>query len=90
MTWTFIFMMFALKIPIIALLTIVWWAIKQQPEDAPAGSDDGGIKHHPHRRPRRRPPRGPRRGGPHGLPLPSSPPRVRTVTARRLVREHSR
>jgi len=76
-----------LKIPIVAVFLIVRWAVKQTPE-AEAGGD-GGIGPlsrplHPHH-PRTRLPRSPRRG-PHGAPSPSSPPRVRTVTARaRLV-----
>src|SRR6266508_3818033 len=31
-TWGFIWLMFILKIPIVALLTIVWWAVKQETE----------------------------------------------------------
>jgi hypothetical protein len=79
MTWGFLWLMVALKIPIAALLYLVWWAVKQTPEEAePASGGDGGSKiDHP-----RRPfPRHPRRG-PHGDPLPASPPRVRTVVAR--------
>ena len=30
MEWGFIWLMFVLKIPIVALLTLVWWAIKQE------------------------------------------------------------
>jgi hypothetical protein len=86
-TWTFLFLMVALKIPIIGLLSIVWWAIKQTPE--PAGDGDGGTPkprtpspHDPSDRHRRspRPPR-PRRG-PHGDSALPAPPRVRSVTAR--------
>jgi hypothetical protein len=77
--------MLALKLPIAALIYLVWWAIKQQPEE-PSSDDDGGIK-------RRRPhppkpfPRRPRRG-PHGDPAPSAPPRVRTVRARARTLGH--
>ena len=86
MTWGFLWIMLALKIPLIALIVIVWWAIKQKPEEPPASDDDGGIKRgHPHvprpfpRRPRR---------GPHGDPAPMPPTRVRTVRARARTLEH--
>jgi hypothetical protein len=73
----FIWMMVALKVPIAALLYIVWWSSKapepQEPEPAL-------IQRHPtkgpdHPRPRRGP-RPPRRG-PHAEPLPAPPSRVR-------------
>jgi hypothetical protein len=75
---TFIFMMFALKIPIVALILLVWWAIKQEPEPAESSNDDGGTKV---RHPRRPLPRPPRRG-PHGDPMPASPARMRSVVAK--------
>lgn len=80
MTWGFLWLMLALKIPLGALLYLVWWAVKQTPEEAeqPTPGGDGGPKV---RHPRRPLPRHPRRG-PHGDPLPSSPPRTRTVVAR--------
>jgi len=72
--------MLALKIPLIGLICIVWWAIKQEPEDSSSGENDGGIKRQrPH--PPKPFPRRPRRG-PHGDPAPSPPARVRTVRAR--------
>ena len=40
-------MMLALKVPIAALIYIVWWAVKQTPEESPSSDDDGGIKRHP-------------------------------------------
>jgi hypothetical protein len=87
MGWTFVYLMLILKIPIVALLTIVWWAIRSTPEESePVTSDnDGGAKtreprRHP-RHPRKPLPRHPRRG-PHGDPLPLPPPRTRTVIAR--------
>jgi hypothetical protein len=79
-TWGFVWLMLALKIPLIGLLYIVWWAIKQTPEDAPASDDDGGIRRE-RRHPRKPLPRHPRRG-PHGDPPPLPPPRVRIVRAR--------
>jgi hypothetical protein len=69
------FLMVILKIPVVALLYLVWWAFRAEvePEPTPPGSDEGGF-----RRFRRQPksPRGPRRGdhGPAALPLPDCPP----------------
>ncbi len=81
MTWGFLWLMLALKIPLAALIYLVWWAIKQTPEQ-PESSDDGrgGVKR-PRTHPRRPLPRNPRRG-PHGDPPPPSPARMRTVRAR--------
>jgi hypothetical protein len=81
-TWTFIWLMVLLKIPIVALFLIVRWAVRQTPEEAPG--QDGGIGPrqgplHPHH-PRSRLPRRPRRG-PHGDPSPSAPARMRTVAS---------
>lgn len=77
-TWTFIWLMFLLKIPIVALFLIVRWAIRAVPEEA--GNEDGGTGPlrrplHPHH-PRTPLPRLPRRG-PHSERPPSSPARVR-------------
>jgi hypothetical protein len=72
--------MLALKIPLIGLLCIVWWAIKQKPEDSSSRDDDGGIKRH-RLHPRKPLPRHPRRG-PHGDLAPRPPARVRSVRAR--------
>jgi hypothetical protein len=80
-TATFIYLMIALKIPIAALLYLVWWAIKQTPEGAEDGEGGGGSRRPPPRHPRRPFPRIPRRG-PHGAPEPPAPARVRSVTAR--------
>ena len=66
------FLMVILKIPVAALLYLVWWAFRAstQPEEAPPEADD-----HRFRRFRREPkkPRGPRRGGhgPDAIPLPN-------------------
>jgi hypothetical protein len=80
-TWTFIWLMVILKIPILALFLIVRWAVRQTPETEPGL--DGGIGPrqlplHPHRGGGRgsRPPRAPRRG-PHGDRAPAAPRRVR-------------
>jgi len=80
MEWTgFLFLMFALKIPLGMLLWLVWWAIRQVPEEpVPRGGDGGSRVDDP---PHRIHPRRPRRG-PHGDPPPPTPPRVRTTVAR--------
>ena len=94
MSATFIFLMFVLKIPIIGLFTIVWWAIHAKPDPEPVTGEDGGTNkplaprprpRHPHpRSPLRRSPR----RGPHGAPALPAPPRVRTVVARARRVEH--
>ncbi len=85
-TWTFIWLMFLLKIPIVALFMIVRWAVGQTPDVAADG--EGGIgpqlrPRHPHH-PRSRLPRSPRRG-PHGERAPASPARVRTVVSHQVL-----
>ena len=85
-TWTFIWLMFLLKIPIVALFLIVRWAVRATPESASEGK--GGIGPLPRPLPPHHPraplPRLPRRG-PHAEPAPSSPARVRArVLAGRL------
>jgi hypothetical protein len=72
---TVIWMAVVLKIPIAALLWLVWYAAKE-PEPVGADEDDGGSKR-PEQPHGPRPPRPPRRGPHTGAPLPS-PPRVRT------------
>ncbi len=75
MEWAFIWLMVVLKIPVVAAIWLVWWAMKAEPE---LTDDDGGIdvpETPPPHRPRH--PRRPRRG-PHGDPEAPSPPRVRT------------
>lgn len=79
---TFIWMFVVLKIPIIAALALIWYAIR---EPEPATDDeprDGGSDREPDRGPRN--PRPPRRG-PHASPPPLPPPRVRTAKGRRVT-----
>ena len=77
--WPIFFLAVILKIPIAALLYLVWWAIHQTPEteEAPPASED-----HEFRRWRREPrrPRDPRRGphAPDAVPAPDCPPGGRT------------
>ena len=69
MTWGFLWLMLALKIPLAALIYIVWWAIKQEPERGPSSRRWTTAASSASRRAiRRKPfPRHPRRG-PHGDP----------------------
>ena len=87
MSWGFLWLMLALKIPLIGLLCIVWWAIKQEPgEESSSRDDDGGIKRQ-RVHPRKPFPRRPRRG-PHGDPAVPPPARVRSVRARARMLDH--
>jgi hypothetical protein len=40
--WEAIFMLVVLKIPVIYLAAVVWWAVRAQP-DTPLGGDDVGV-----------------------------------------------
>jgi hypothetical protein len=88
MEWTMFYLFIALKIPILLLGWLVWWAVHSEPDEVdtpPTDEDDGGWRR-PH--PRKPLPRSPRRG-PHGDPAPASPARVRTPVprgGRRLLR----
>ncbi len=87
MSWGFLWLMLALKLPLAALIYLVWWAIKQEPDETSSSSDDdGGIRRQrPH--PRKPFPRHPRRG-PHGDPAPHPPARVRSVRAKARTLDH--
>ncbi len=74
-----IFMGLILKIPVAAMLYIVWWAVRQNPEVdevEPPNEGDGQDFHRFGRAPRR-PPRTPRRGGPHAAPRCAPEPSAR-------------
>jgi hypothetical protein len=80
MGWTFVWMMVVLKIPIAALMYLVWWAIRQTDDVEASEGGDGGIR--PPHRPRV--PRHPRTRGPHGDPALTPPvPRTRTPVSAR-------
>jgi hypothetical protein len=74
--WAIFWLGVVLKIPIIALLWLVWWAINAQPEPETAGPQGGGSDRHGGGLPRH--PRPPRRG-PHAESPPRAPKRVRVV-----------
>jgi hypothetical protein len=74
--WGVFWLAVILKIPIIALLTLVWWAVRNPPvPELDRHDGEGGSKHGPHH-PRTTPPHVPRRG-PHADPSPAAPDRVR-------------
>ena len=80
----FLWLMLALKVPVAALLWLVWWA-SRPPEGAEPEQRDWQPRRPPyHPRPSR--PRPPRRG-PHGNPEPAAPRRVR-ARGRRLPARH--
>jgi hypothetical protein len=84
--WAFFYMFVILKIPICALLYIVWKAIRDVPEPADGGEEREIRRRHP-RHPRPTPPRRPRRGGSHAATVPAPPQRIR-ARAKRIQRTH--
>ena len=77
--------MVVLKLPILALFGIVWYAIKQKPEEAEDTSGGGGSLKPLNPHPRDPLPRSPRRG-PHGEPATPAPARMRVTSARQRDR----
>ena len=78
MVWEFIFLMLIMKIPIVYLCSVVWWAVKAEPRPPELAAlvavlSDGPEPRSPWSRPARRP----RRPGPH-----AAPPRGRLRAAR--------
>jgi hypothetical protein len=61
--WEIIFMVLVLKIPMIYVCWVVWWAIRAEPVVGSDGDEAQQVNWTPWRRPSG--PR-PRRGGPHG------------------------
>lgn len=76
-TWTFVWMFVVLKIPIMAALWLIWYAIQEPEPVVDEDHDSDGSDGAGHRRPRR--PGPPRRGGPHASPPPGTPSRIRAV-----------
>jgi hypothetical protein len=92
MSWTFIWLILILKIPIAGILWIVWWAVHQTDDEPAVDGEpgDGGskLRLHSHRRPPRpHSPYHPRRG-PHAGAPPPAPTRTRTVVALARKVEH--
>lgn len=88
MGWTIFFFFVVLKIPVLAALYILWWAVRQEVEPVTdqEDEDDPGPGRGGSARPRKPRPRPPRRG-PHEGPRPRAPQRSRKpALARTLVR----
>jgi hypothetical protein len=77
--WGFIWLMFALKIPLALLFWLCWWAVHAKPDTV--DESDGGLGRRRHR-PRRPRPGGPRTRDPHGAEHPAPPARTRTTVVR--------
>ena len=89
MGWAFVYLMLVLKIPIVALLWIVWWAVRVDAGDRCSSAPTAtAVARRSPRHPRRPLPRHPRRG-PHGDPAPVPPARTRTVVARARRADHA-
>lgn len=82
MDWTFVYLMVFLKLPIIGLFWIVWWAVKAEPEEEPDDADTSGEGGGGSKIPREPVGPRPRSRGPHGDPRVPAPPRTRPVAAR--------
>ena len=61
-----IFLMLVLKLPILYLIAVVWWAVRAEPNPEEPAVLPVTADGEPPQRPRRLMPRRPRRGGPHG------------------------
>ena len=61
--WEIIFMVLVLKIPMVYVCWVVWWAIKAEPVIGAEGEETHHVNWTPWRRPDGS---RPRRGGPHG------------------------
>jgi hypothetical protein len=82
-----LYLFVALKVPLIALFWLIWWAVRQEPELEDAGGEGGQrVRSRPHPPPKL--PRPTRRGPHSGDAVPLPPPRVRPVNARARQYEH--
>jgi hypothetical protein len=61
-----IFLMLVLKLPILYLIAVVWWAVRAEPNPEEPALLPVTVDGEPPHGPRRLRPRRPRRGGPHG------------------------
>ncbi|TMK93620.1 MAG: hypothetical protein E6G42_06100 [Actinobacteria bacterium] len=68
MVWELIFMLVILKIPIVYLCLVVWWAVKSEPRPLEGAALPASLPEDPSGRGWRFSPDRPRRRGPHGGP----------------------
>jgi hypothetical protein len=80
--WEFIFMIVILKIPIVYLCLVVWWAVRAEPEPLEPALLPAALPDDPHGRGWRYRPDRPRRRGPRGGPSRSYPRTARAALAR--------
>jgi hypothetical protein len=85
--WEVVFMMFILKLPIVYLCWVVWWAVRAEPRPLEGAALPVPVDPEPQsgllarfRRGRRR------RPGPHGSPVRAPARRAGVATARASVR----
>jgi hypothetical protein len=82
--WEIVFMLVILKIPIVYLCAVIWWAIRAEPfldEGTPGSGGNEPLDP----RPWWRPPRRRRSPGPHGMPPRSARTPARPTFARGRV-----
>lgn len=84
-----VYFLIVLKIPVLGMIWLLWWADKENSKSEPSGDDGGSAKVRPGRPPHR--PFGPRRG-PHGGGIPTSPEPAHAGRSRHAdaVRERAR
>jgi hypothetical protein len=83
--WEIVFMMVVLKIPVVYLCAVVWWAIKAEPLPGEGTAAAGGDEEPDGPRPWWLPPRRRRTPGPHGAPVRRSRRAARHAFARGKV-----
>lgn len=86
---TFVWMFFVLKLPVVAALLLIWYAVKEPGPGPTVDEDDGGSGRPRETDPGPRRPRPPRRG-PHATPPARAPGRVRVARDRHLRRPAGR
>jgi hypothetical protein len=84
--WEFVFMIVILKIPIVYLCLVVWWAVRSEPGPLEGAALPAVLPEDSPRRGWRRLPHRPRRRGPHGGPARSYPRTARAALTRAEAR----
>jgi hypothetical protein len=84
--WEFVFMIVILKIPIVYLCLVVWWAVRSEPEPLEGALLPAALPEDPSGRGWRFRPDRPRRRGPRGGPARSYTRTARAALARAEAR----